>query len=144
MYVLKTHTNVTFWSPWFLFDDILYLHTYWTFMQWSFTCLFVRYWVSSCDHDFGHAFSLGHPTVYELPFLNVCVQTHTYFTFCLGSLIFIWQYTVLTYSLNIYAVQSRLPFCELRCQWWLLHLSIIGHNGSINHYLHIPINTRTL
>ena len=21
-------------------------------------------WVSSCDHDFGHAFSLGHPTVY--------------------------------------------------------------------------------
>ena len=79
MYVFKhIHILPFAWGPWFLFDNILYLHTHWTFMQCSLACLFV-----SWDASDG-------------------------------------------------------------CFIWVIIILNVGHNGSINHYLHIPINTRTL
>ena len=41
------------------------------------------------------------------------VYKHAYKRYFLEALIFIWQYTVLTYLLNIYAVKFWLPICAV-------------------------------
>ena len=68
---VKTHTNVIpFGVPDF------YLTIYCTYILIEHLCSEVSLaylwdtWVSTCDHDFGHDYGLGHPAVYELTFFK--------------------------------------------------------------------------